>query len=39
MNIGTFVLGLKMDNSWEDSTKAIPMEMINLGPVKWIYTI
>lgn len=38
MNIGTFVLGLKMDNSWEDSTKAIPME-INLGPVKWIYTI
>lgn len=25
-----------MDNSCENSTKAIPMETINLGPVKWI---
>lgn len=28
--------GLKMDNSCENLTKAIPMETINLGPVKWI---
>lgn len=27
---------LKMDNSCENSIKAIPMETINLGPVKWI---